>query len=369
MMGGYKSLSGFKNIKIRVLLGLFALGIVALLVFSLLIPHLKEQQTINTADTGGPYGFTVLTNFRQETVEDLKQLHMNWVRYQLNWVNIEPEPGHYNWQLLDNAVALANANGIHITFPLQGAPPWAQSQVCAHRHFLPGADEMAAFANTVALRYNNQNGHGYIDSYEVGNEEFDSLWTGDWNESLSCRKPTFYGPVLKAAYVAIKTASPRAIVGMGALWWVNTPHVHEYMNWLYQNQYGSYFDFANFHYYTCNDDPAVTKGDRPSFNEEWQTIHSIMAQHNDGSKPIWVTELGWNTTAVAQDPHCVVTPQVQSQFIIDTASAAMNSHIIRHIFWYTIDRENDGMSLTQPAGKLPGFYALQDFIRQHPQWP
>ncbi|GAC1357323.1 MAG: hypothetical protein NVSMB44_02740 [Ktedonobacteraceae bacterium] len=220
----------------------------------------------------------------------------------------------------------------------------------------------------VAHRYNRNGNHGYIESYEVGNEEFDSLWTGDWNESISCRQPSFVGPVLKAAYLAIKAASPVARVGMNSIWWVNTPHIHDYMNWLYQNHYGPYFDFANFHYYICNENPNVSIGDRPSFEMEWQTIHDVMSQYGDAHKPIWVTEAGWNTSDVYQSARCIVTPQQQAQFILATAQSAMNSHVIQHIFWYTINRERDGMSITQSGEKLPSFYALQKFIYQHPTW-
>lgn len=319
-------------------------------------------------DLGGPYGFTVYASFRQETVAYLEDLHVDWIRYQLDWSDIEPQAGQYDWSKLDAAVALANANNIHITFPIQNAPKWALSQTCANRKFLPGPTETAHFAQTVAQRYDNQHGHGYIDSYEIGNEEFDSLWTGDWNESIPCRQPTFYGPVLKAAYLAIKHASPQALVGMNSLWWVNTPHIYDYMTWLYQNDYGPYFDFANFHYYICNEIPSETQEDRPSFTEEWQIIHNVMQLYDDGAKPIWVTEIGWNTNSIDQDPNCIVSPQQQAQYLIETTQAAMDSQAIHRIFWYTIDQGNDGMSITQPSGNLLSFYALQDFIKRHPTW-
>jgi hypothetical protein len=224
------------------------------------------------------------------------------------------------------------------------------------------------FAHTVAECYNNKNGHGYIDSYEVGNEEFDSLWTGNWDESIACRKPQFYDGMLKAAYPAIKQASPNALVGMNSMWWVNTAHITTYMHWLYQNGNKQYFDFVNFHYYICNENPLQTLQDRPSLPEEWQTIHTIMAQYHDSSKPIWLTEVGWNTTEVQQDPKCVVSPQQQSQYLVAATQAAMDSHVIHRVFWYTIDAGSDGMSITQPGGNLPGFYALQDFIRRNPDW-
>jgi len=359
----------FGKLRPKFLIPIFIIGVVfVFLAISYLVSLNKTPSTSFTGDAGTPYGFTVLTIFNQTTIDDLKQLHINWVRYQLNWSDIETQPGLYDWRKLDSAVALANANGIHLTFPLQLAPTWALHQVCAHRNLLPDAQAMATFASAVAHRYNGHSKHGYIESYEVGNEEFDSLWTGNWNESISCRGPELVGPVLKATYLAIKAISPNARVGMNSIWWVDTTHVHDYMTWLYQNHYAPYFDFANFHYYICNGDPDITVGDRPSFDMEWQTIHNVMAAYGDGNKPIWVTEVGWNISDVYQSARCIVTPQQQAQYTVATAQSAMTSHAIQHIFWYTINREKDGMSITQADEKLPSFYALQKFIVQHPTW-
>lgn len=351
-----------KFLLVLLLLLLVIIGILLLLLL------LREQPKPVPKDMDRPYGFTVLDIFRPQTVTYLKQLDINWIRYQENWSRIEPERGKFNWSQLDAAVALANANRIHMTFPLQIAPAWALRQSCANRLLFPGADEMANFGRTVAERYNGTHGHGYIESYEVGNEDFDSLWTGNWNESISCRKPDFYGPVLKATYPAIKAASPNALVGMGSIWWVNLPHDKAYMQWLYQHNEGAYFDFANYHYYVCDHNPTSSTTDQPSFEQEWQTIHDVMKNYGDGDKPIWVTEVGWSISKIQQDAHCTVPPETQAQYITQTAQTAMTSHVIRHIFWYTIDRGDDGMSLTQPDGNLPAFTSLQGFIRRYPKW-
>ena len=325
--------------------------------------HVSQQE-----QQGGPYGVTVLDILGPQTITDLQQLGVHWVRYQMDWEAIEPQPGQYHWQQLDAALTLANAHGIRVTFPLQGAPTWALSQVCTGRPRLPGANEMARFAAAVAQRYDGQHGHGYIDSYEVGNEEFDNIWTGDWLGSLSCRQPDLYGPVLKAAYTAIKAQSPHALVGMFGLWWENMQHIRSYMNWLYQNNYGSYFDFANYHYYVCNNDPAVTVETQPSFNEEWQTIHDMMARSGDGNKPIWVTEVGWPINSTGQSAQCIVTPQIQANYLRYVLNQASASHVVTHVFWYTVDRGTDGMSLTQDGRKLPAFSTLQQMVQHQPLW-
>ncbi len=335
--------------------------------------------TVSPSQTG-PYGFTILRRLTPETIAYLKELRITWVRYQLDWAHIEAQPGQFDWSELDSAVSLVNASGMHIDFPLQLAPDWALSQTCGGKPLLPGAKEMTQYASALAQRYNGRNGHGYIDSYEIGNEEFDEhLPRNKKIVASNCSQVnfvSFYGPVLKAGYQAIKSQSPQALVGMAAIWWVNTPHIRSYLDWLYQNGYGDYFDYANFHYYPCAGNPntaapgnpTITDGDRPSFDLEWQTFHEIMAQYGDSRKPVWVTETGWAISNINQAQRCIVSPEQQAQFMSYLLTEAAKSHVVQQLFWYTIDLKNDGMSITQFSNKLPGFYTLQRFIQQQPLW-
>lgn len=330
-------------------------------------PRHSSQKAPRSSYTS-PYGFSIYNSFTPQTVSYLKQLGVVWIRFQIDWQNIEPQPNQFRWSTLDATVALANANGFHITFPIQQAPYWAKTQMCANIRFLPGVSEITQFAMILAQRYNGQSGHGYIDSYEVGNEEYDNTWTGNWNTSIACRQPSFYGPTLKSVYTAIKQVSPKALVGMFGLWWANTAHIVSYMQQLYQNGYGAYFDFANYHYYICNDNPSALSDDHPTFDGEWQAIYQVMQQYHDENKPIWVTETGWNISGVDQATKCIVTPAVQAKYMSYVLGESMNSHVIQHVFWYTIDRGADGMSISQPQGVLPSFYTLKNFIQKNQQW-
>lgn len=368
--------------RILYLLGIVGLGLlVGTIVFAVSVSIFQQLKQTGTpassplsqapgnappSSTTGPYGFTVL-HLTSSTAQYLKQLSVTWVRYQLNWGHIEPQPGRFDWTELDAAVNLANSNGLHMTFPLQVAPDWARTVNCAGSPHFASVEAMVQYATAIAQRYNGHNGHGYIDSYEVGNEEYDNAWAGNMANSIPCRDASLYGPTLKATYLAIKAQSPNALVGMFGMWWENTPHIHDYMLWLYQHGYGRYFDFANFHHYGCSTSPAESVGDRPSFTLEWQTIRQIMVQNGDARKPIWVTEIGYATTSVNRGTRCLVSPQVQAQYMSYVLNDALNSHAIQHIFWYTIGNK-DGMSITQPGGNLPSFYLLQTFIQQHPGW-
>lgn len=333
------------------------------------------------ACSDSPYGFTTV-HVDAQLVFFYKQLNVCWVRYQYHWAKssgkkpgIESAPGVYNWNDLDTSIAMLNAAGIHIDFAIQDAPSWDRSQVCpaTGQHFLPSPTEMATFAKAIATRYNGTTGHGYIDSFEIGNEEFDNYYVKGVPASESCRSANYYGEVLKAGYQTIKAASPKAGVGMFGMWWNNLPHIKDFMTYLYSHGYGQYMDYMNFHYYHGGEDPAVTNGNNPSFDLQWQTVHSIAAQYGFGTKAIWVTETGWSTDAnpnakagVSDNPVSATTQASYMQYILNESA---KSGTVTKVFWFTIDSPNEAHNIYLPNGSpLPAVQVLKSMLQQKPSW-
>jgi hypothetical protein len=315
------------------------------------------------AAASSPYGFTPPVPPDQAK---LNASHVGWVRQGLDWSSIETSPGVYNFGTLDQAVAQENAAGVQISVVIQDAPGFRKTQACNGVSLFPGPNEMGTFAAVLSARYNGNNGHGYAQSFEIGNEEWDNYWGGSWSATTPCRTADWYGPVLKAGYQAIKANSPNALVGMTGLWWESTSHIQGYMTWLYQNGYGAYMDFANFHYYTGGD-PSITNGDIPSYAAEWQTIHNVMAAYNDGAKPIWCTEVGWAVNSNGQ-PGAVVTLAQQSQYLQYVLDNSRTSGVVQRVFIYTLMDNDDGMNLWPTTGPLPSYNMLEAYIAQYPTW-
>src|SRR2546422_2347858 len=338
----------------------FAILGAALLLSLLGFAGLQPPTGADAANTS-PYGFSIWGYQTRVTASGVK-----WARLQRDWFTIETSPGVYNFTGLDQDVAAANAPGVHISVPLQDAPGFRKTQVCNGVNLFPGPAEMSTFAAIAAARYNGRNGHGFVDSFEIGNEEYDGYWGGTWANTLPCRAANYYGPVLKAGYLAVKAQSPTALVGMFGMWWVNTPHIQGYMTWLYANGYGSYMDFANFHYYTGGD-PSLTSGSTPSYPLEWQTIRAVQAAYN-GVKPIWCTEVGWAVNSNGQ-PGPIVSPALQSQYLHYVLDNSRTSGVMQRVFIYMIsDTGSDGMNIYPPTGPLPSYSMLQSYMAQYPAW-
>jgi len=333
----------------------------ALLLSLLGCAELHAPMGADAANNANPYGFSIWGYQNRVTASGVK-----WARVQRDWSTIETSPGVYSWNGMDSDVARANAAGVRITVPIQDAPAFRKTQVCNGVNLFPGASEMSSFAAIIAARYNGNNGHGYVDSFEIGNEEYDGYWGGSWANTLPCRAANYYGPVLKAGYLAVKAQSPTALVGMFGMWWVNTPHIQSYMTWLYQNGYGPYMDFANFHYYPGGD-PSLTSGSTPSYPLEWQTIRAVQAAYN-GVKPIWCTEVGWAVNSNGQ-PGPLVSTTLQSQYLHYILDNSRTSGVVQRVFIYMIsDTGSDGMNIYPPTGALPSYSMLENYMAQYPTW-
>src|SRR5437762_13031889 len=189
-----------------------------------------QSPTGADAATTSPYGFSIWGYQTRVTASGVK-----WARLQRDWSTIETSPGVYNVSGLDQDVASANAAGVHISVPLQDAPGFRKTQVCNGVNLFPGPAEMSGFAGIVAARYNGNNGHGYVDSFEIGNEEYDGYWGGSCANPLPCRAAKHCGPVLKAGYLADMAQSPTALGRVLGMWWGHPPSDQSSATWLLQN--------------------------------------------------------------------------------------------------------------------------------------
>lgn len=184
--------------------------------FSSLLALLLEKVIPLMVDDGRPYGLTIglnppvgqpASNYTNWTnlFADMANLGCSWLRFQLSWSNIQFNQSDpvSAWSLapLDDAVFQCNSAGIHLVFPLRNAPSWAfatSSQRMTDQTpgnssnndgvYAPDPTLFSQFAQAIATRYNGLTlntltgqPYGFIDAYEVGNEEFNSTATSMTN--------------------------------------------------------------------------------------------------------------------------------------------------------------------------------------------
>jgi hypothetical protein len=213
-----------------------------------------------------------------------------WVRVFLGWNGLEPSQGGYNTAEIANYAQFFDKlpKGTKIDVDVWGSPAWANggSGVVATPPTNPA--DYAGFVNYLVNAF-----HGRVAAWEIWNEEDNSGW---WTGT-----PTQYEQMLQATYPAVKSADPNATVLVGGL----TGNDYEYLQALYAAGAKGYFDAVAVHTDTaCNIASPYDFEYNPGthiinqyFFLGFNAVHAEMASAGDGAKPIYMTELGWSSTA------------------------------------------------------------------------
>jgi len=218
---------------------------------------------------------------------DIRASRPAWVRVFLVWSYVEPTQGNYSasWIQVYQRFFASLPAATQIDVDVVGAPSWANGGSSSSAAPPVNASDYAGFLNYLVNTF-----HGRVKAWEIWNEEgTPNWWTGTAAQ---------YADLLKATYPAIKSADPNATVIMGA----SDP---AFLTQLYQDGAKGSFDGVAVHTDTACD---VTSPYVYEYNPQTTTvnqyfflgftgIHALMVANGDGSKPIYMTEIGWASTA------------------------------------------------------------------------
>lgn len=341
----------------------------ALILFSLLV-LLPGRTALASSTPSDHYGFTQtaysLTTNGNQIVTDTLGAGASWFRVQRHWADIELSPGVFDWTIPDQAIQLANAHGIRVDFPIQLAPTFHQGQICysadkTQSRGFPTPQELATFATIVATRYNGLNGHGRVDAFEIGNEEYDQTWFGSYANSAPCRSAQNYAETLKAGYLAIKAVDPTMKVGMFGLWWKNTQHINDFLGYLVSKGYSHYMDYASLHFYHGCSDPGISGGSNDiSLTQELGLFQQKLS--GTGLKVV-IGEIGFASDGTS---GCYQSQQSTLMSKALTIIHQFNTTVLR-VMWYTDFAPASHMDLTNGAGlRYPAYTTYRNFISTHP---
>lgn len=143
-----------------------------------------------------------------DTMRTVKEnLGMDWVKTQIQWWLVHPDPDVDQWFFYDGVVDQAHENGLRLMVSVVGAPAWTRADGTENG---PPDDynQYAAFLTEMLERY-----EGKIDAVEVWNEQnLDREWA-----TSNGVNPEDYVRFLQVANEAIKAHDPNIIVISGAL--------------------------------------------------------------------------------------------------------------------------------------------------------
>lgn len=228
-----------------------------------------------------------------------------------DWSQIEPLPGEYFWEYPDSVARACQHYGLNLVVRLDQPPEWA---VSSGDDGLPiDVDAYASFVARVAYRYQRR-----VEAYVIWNEpNLAQEWGGRPPD------PEGYAELLRAAYGAVKSSDPQALVVSAGL--APTNRMDEtamddrvFLQGLYEAGAREFFDVLGAHPYGFAYAPDDPHDAHEGLNfARLEDLREIMVVNGDGQKPVWATEVGWTTEAVREDQAWLqVTEEEQAAYLI-----------------------------------------------------
>jgi len=342
---------------------------------------------------GGSFGYGIQVDMitdgnHARVLDSVQALGFGWIKQQVEWFRYNPAPGVYDWGALDSIANDASARGIKVLFSVCKAPNWARPADDDKSVAGPPADPgtYAEFMKQMAAHF-----RGRVQAYEIWNEQ--NLWYewGGRGHRLSAAK---YVELLRAAYGAIKSVDPGAIVISGA----PTPtgfndgdtaiDDQQYLRQMYDAGLKYVCDAVGAHPSGYNNPPdadwrtfrdpsnSFQAVGHPSwfFRGTMEGYRNIMIAYGDGYKRIWPTEFGWASVdglgvrpAAGYEYAADNTVAEQAQYIVRAYEMGRNWGFVGTMFLWNLNfapicgpaDEKAAFSIVDPGwGRRPAFNAL-----------
>jgi len=138
------------------------------------------------------------------------KLGLHWVKLQVRWYVMEPQPGQIDWAILDNAMEAACANGLRIMLSVIAAPDWTMANPLPKEIGEAPPDDYQRYADFVGQIIDRY--PGKVQAIDVWNE---ANLEREWNTAGGVNAAEF-ARLVQTAYAAIKSRDPNIIVISGA---------------------------------------------------------------------------------------------------------------------------------------------------------
>lgn len=273
-----------------------------------------------------------------EAFDLLEKAGVRWVRFGFRWNELESEKGRYNFKKIDWLVDTALKHNIKILGVIVTTPEWASGK---NDRISPPNDikDWQVFIRTLVTHYKDK-----VKYWEIWNEpDIQKFWKGTPEEYINLQKISY--EIIKEVDPSIKVLSA-GLDGNG----------EKYLDKLLDLNLASYCDIIAFHPYGNSPEKSV---------ERVKNFLSIMGKHNV-KKPLWFTEIGWQTGGWVQGPGVVKDEETKALYL--KKAYALLKPYAEAIFWYQaverpkmyglIEFENGNLKI------MPAYWSYKEITSQ-----
>ncbi len=313
---------------------------------SLPISYEKQDIGFGYGIQADPYGDT------NANINHIKTLGFEWIKFKMDWKDVEPKPGQYDWVFWDKLILAHADNGIKVMLTIVKAPDWARpSDDDKSVEGLPeDPKHYAEFGAKVAQRY-----QGRVQAIEIW-DEINLFYEVGGKGRVN---PASYTELLKAAYTTIKSVDPNIVVVSGAPVPTGAPPPMamddiEYLNRMYAHGAKDYFDALGAHpmgfanppdalWIEGDYDPSRGYDDHRSFffRNTLAAYREVMIENDDQEKMIWATEFGWPVWRYSGDNRFIFarenTLQEQAEYTVKAFEMGQEWGWVGPMFLWNLD--------------------------------
>lgn len=292
-----------------------------------------------------PYGVNVhLVN--NGVLQKVVDAGIKWIRTGANWSAVEIRKGSFDWTQVDRVVNYADSHDLSILFVIAYTPGWANG----NKGFTYPPDNVNDWENFVRITVNR-----YKDKVKYWNI---------WNEPNSLDffalgKDVFVEKIFLPAARVIRSTDPGAFIVGPGLAHLNSLNAEWYF-WLKYilTQCSDYIDIVSHQIY--KNEGVYYLYELLEIGEALiPSVQSIIEETGNGSKPLWITETGWNTREFSES--------VQADRYLEMLQQQREKRYPDKIFFYEIiDDPAPGIDpwgiLRSDGSEKPAYNVYKDFI-------
>jgi len=225
----------------------------------------------------------------------LAELGVHRLRTDFTWSTIEPQRGTFVWGGYDTLASEASAHGVDLLAVLDYGVPWATTGAGTDDHYPPDDPaDFGAFAVAVQGRY-----AATLGEYEVWNEPNNGLQ--DWKPTAD-GDPAKYGALLLETTKDLEAAKAGLAVAYAGTVYDYLVLAPDFVGPSFEDTPGlaaslSTFAMHAYMIYPPIRGPESTVGAEVPLLDKIATMSGVLRTVGAPAVPIWVTEIGWPTTA------------------------------------------------------------------------
>jgi hypothetical protein len=207
----------------------------------------------------------------------LQKAGVKWVRLGVEWQTIQPKQGQWKWEILDDMVASARTNDIHLTTFWGYFAPWASADGGTRKGPIKDMQYWRDYVTESVKRYQKD-----IKYWEVWNEFNGSFYEGRQGPD----KVKDYADLVVAAYDAARKVDLNAKIGMSV-----ANFDVGFLDAAIKAGAADHFDYICVHPY--ENLGAAAEGGEAGYLSLADNLRQMLAANRQRADiPLWITEIG-----------------------------------------------------------------------------